>query len=279
MAPAELVVEGDEQDAGRRAEARRHDQGDEADPDDHPGVVHPPPHGASLPDRGYTPISMSTPASRSSPLRLRHPPDDDESRRDCTTELAPHGLRTTQYSILARLEVEGPMSIGHLAARLAMDRTTSRARPRHSSAPGSSRRTPAGPPAACARAQPRGPDPGSRPARPGWRGRSGGCAPSSATTASELLGELRASSAPSRISSDRRAREPHDRPRRRARRERHGRYGRRVHARLRLRQFDGYRGLLVLADPEMGNARIVTFWDSLEAIERSDCSRREVATA
>lgn len=39
-------------------------------------------------------------------------------------ELAPHGLRTTQYSILARLEVEGPLSIGHLAARLAMDRTT-----------------------------------------------------------------------------------------------------------------------------------------------------------
>ena len=39
-------------------------------------------------------------------------------------ELALHGLRTTQYSILARLEVEGPLSIGHLAARLAMDRTT-----------------------------------------------------------------------------------------------------------------------------------------------------------
>lgn len=39
-------------------------------------------------------------------------------------ELAPHVLRTTQYSILARLEVEGPLSIGHLAARLAMDRTT-----------------------------------------------------------------------------------------------------------------------------------------------------------
>jgi DNA-binding MarR family transcriptional regulator len=39
-------------------------------------------------------------------------------------ELAPLGLRTTQYSILARLEVEGPMPIGHLAARLAMDRTT-----------------------------------------------------------------------------------------------------------------------------------------------------------
>lgn len=38
--------------------------------------------------------------------------------------LEPHGLRTTQYSILARLEVEGPASVGHLAARLAMDRTT-----------------------------------------------------------------------------------------------------------------------------------------------------------
>ena len=38
--------------------------------------------------------------------------------------LAPHGLRTTQYSILARLEVEGPVSVGHLAARLAMDRST-----------------------------------------------------------------------------------------------------------------------------------------------------------
>jgi DNA-binding MarR family transcriptional regulator len=38
--------------------------------------------------------------------------------------LEPHGLRTTQYSILARLEVEGPARIGHLAARLAMDRST-----------------------------------------------------------------------------------------------------------------------------------------------------------
>lgn len=43
-----------------------------------------------------------------------------------------------------------------------------------------------------------------------------------------------------------------------------------------LREFDGYRGLLVLGDPETGNARIVTFWDSLEALERSDRSRREV---
>jgi DNA-binding MarR family transcriptional regulator len=38
--------------------------------------------------------------------------------------LEPHGLRTTQYSILARLEAEGPLPVGRLAARLAMDRTT-----------------------------------------------------------------------------------------------------------------------------------------------------------
>ena len=43
-----------------------------------------------------------------------------------------------------------------------------------------------------------------------------------------------------------------------------------------LREFDGYRGLLVLGDPANGNARIVTFWDSMEAIERSERSRREV---
>lgn len=38
--------------------------------------------------------------------------------------LAPFSLRTTQFSILARLEVEGPARLGQLAARLAMDRTT-----------------------------------------------------------------------------------------------------------------------------------------------------------
>jgi hypothetical protein len=43
-----------------------------------------------------------------------------------------------------------------------------------------------------------------------------------------------------------------------------------------LREFEGYRGLLVLGDPEAGNARIVSFWDSLEALERSDKGRREV---
>lgn len=43
-----------------------------------------------------------------------------------------------------------------------------------------------------------------------------------------------------------------------------------------LREFDGYRGLLVLSDPSTGNARIVSFWDSIEALDRSDRGRREV---
>jgi DNA-binding MarR family transcriptional regulator len=38
--------------------------------------------------------------------------------------LAQHGLRTTQYSILARLQRRGTMSINALAAELVMDRTT-----------------------------------------------------------------------------------------------------------------------------------------------------------
>ena len=38
--------------------------------------------------------------------------------------LAPHGLRATQYSILARLQRRGTMSINLLAAALVMDRTT-----------------------------------------------------------------------------------------------------------------------------------------------------------
>ena len=43
-----------------------------------------------------------------------------------------------------------------------------------------------------------------------------------------------------------------------------------------LREFDGYRGLLILGDPESGTSRIVSFWDSREALDRSDKSRREV---
>ena len=38
--------------------------------------------------------------------------------------LAPSGLRATQYSILARLQRQGPMTINALAAELVMDRTT-----------------------------------------------------------------------------------------------------------------------------------------------------------
>jgi len=38
--------------------------------------------------------------------------------------LAPRGLRATQYSILARLQRKGPMTINRLAAALVMDRTT-----------------------------------------------------------------------------------------------------------------------------------------------------------
>jgi DNA-binding MarR family transcriptional regulator len=38
--------------------------------------------------------------------------------------LAPVGLTTSAYSILARIDREGPKPLGALAARLAMDRTT-----------------------------------------------------------------------------------------------------------------------------------------------------------
>jgi DNA-binding MarR family transcriptional regulator len=38
--------------------------------------------------------------------------------------LSPIGLRATQYSILARLNRKGPMTINALAAELVMDRTT-----------------------------------------------------------------------------------------------------------------------------------------------------------
>ena len=38
--------------------------------------------------------------------------------------LEPAGIRTSQFSILARLLEEGPLPLSRLAARLAMDRTT-----------------------------------------------------------------------------------------------------------------------------------------------------------
>ena len=39
-------------------------------------------------------------------------------------QLAPSGLRTTQFSILAKLKLLGPASINALAAELVLDRTT-----------------------------------------------------------------------------------------------------------------------------------------------------------
>ncbi|HEX2111744.1 MAG TPA: hypothetical protein VHF67_09330 [Gaiellaceae bacterium] len=43
-----------------------------------------------------------------------------------------------------------------------------------------------------------------------------------------------------------------------------------------LREFDGYKGLYVLADPEAGSARIMTLWESREAAERSAWSRGQI---
>jgi heme-degrading monooxygenase HmoA len=43
-----------------------------------------------------------------------------------------------------------------------------------------------------------------------------------------------------------------------------------------LRDFDGYRGLLILADQEAGTVRILTLWETREAAERSEHSRRQV---
>jgi DNA-binding MarR family transcriptional regulator len=44
--------------------------------------------------------------------------------RQYDTALAPAGLGLNQYAILARLKRFGPMSLGDLAARLVMDRST-----------------------------------------------------------------------------------------------------------------------------------------------------------
>ena len=43
-----------------------------------------------------------------------------------------------------------------------------------------------------------------------------------------------------------------------------------------LREFDGYRGLLVFADSENGVARIMTLWESGEDLERSARGRSQV---
>lgn len=43
-----------------------------------------------------------------------------------------------------------------------------------------------------------------------------------------------------------------------------------------LQQFDGYRGLLMLADEASGRVRIMTLWEDFEALERSERSRTQV---
>ena len=44
----------------------------------------------------------------------------------------------------------------------------------------------------------------------------------------------------------------------------------------RLRGFDGYRGLMVFTDEEGERARIITFWETAEAEERSRMGRAEM---
>jgi hypothetical protein len=43
-----------------------------------------------------------------------------------------------------------------------------------------------------------------------------------------------------------------------------------------VRQFDGYRGMIVLSDGMNGRARFVTFWDDQDALERSEHGRKQV---
>jgi hypothetical protein len=43
-----------------------------------------------------------------------------------------------------------------------------------------------------------------------------------------------------------------------------------------VRQFDGYRGMIVLSDGVNGRARFVTFWEDLDALERSEHGRKQV---
>jgi hypothetical protein len=43
-----------------------------------------------------------------------------------------------------------------------------------------------------------------------------------------------------------------------------------------LRDFDGYRGLLIFADAELGEVRVMSFWDTLEDANRSERGRTQV---
>jgi hypothetical protein len=46
-----------------------------------------------------------------------------------------------------------------------------------------------------------------------------------------------------------------------------------------LRGFDGYAGLLILTNDEQGLARVMTFWESREAVEASQQGRANVREA
>jgi DNA-binding MarR family transcriptional regulator len=73
----------------------------------------------------YPPIFVSDAAPASSPCTcasLRMATRVVNRRYD--QALAPAGITTTAYSILSRLDREGPQAIGVLAARMALDRTT-----------------------------------------------------------------------------------------------------------------------------------------------------------
>jgi hypothetical protein len=43
-----------------------------------------------------------------------------------------------------------------------------------------------------------------------------------------------------------------------------------------VRQFEGYRGMIVLSNAESGTARFVTFWEDQDALERSERGRMQV---
>jgi hypothetical protein len=43
-----------------------------------------------------------------------------------------------------------------------------------------------------------------------------------------------------------------------------------------LREFDGYCGLLMLADPETGRVQVLSMWESKEAADRSERGRTQV---
>jgi heme-degrading monooxygenase HmoA len=43
-----------------------------------------------------------------------------------------------------------------------------------------------------------------------------------------------------------------------------------------IRQFDGYRGMMVLTDGENGRAHFVTFWEDEESLKRSAQGRQQV---